>query len=270
MGDERGRINWARTARIAFLLGVLAIVVLYAVKDGWQRRERTSWKRPLDVALVVVEREPVDPESIGALGERAAALESRLGEERSRYGSGPPPFRFQLYGPVPVGAKPPVPASDGLVDLAVHAFHSWRYFRDVNERANIPSRAFDSLVYLIVRPAAGSEHNAVEGQSEQGGRIGSVEVEIDPTMVDFTLFVATHELLHTLGASDKYDARGFAAVPAGLAEPDRDPLYPQVAAEVMARNVVLGQGSERPPDSLDELRVGETTAREIGWLASPP
>ena len=38
----------------------------------------------------------------------------------------------------------------------------------------------------------------------------------------------------------------------GPREPDREPLYPQVAAEVMARNVVLGPSSERPPNTLDE------------------
>jgi hypothetical protein len=36
----------------------------------------------------------------------------------------------------------------------------------------------------------------------------------------------------------------------------------------MARNVVLGPGSERPADSLDELRVGAATAQEIGWLGA--
>ena len=255
--------------RIAVLLGVLAVVVLYAVSDVWRRRERTSWQRPLEVALVVVERDPVDPAPIAALRERTSELERRLAEERARYGSGPTPFRFQLYGPVPVSEPPPTPESDELVDLARHAWRSWRYFSGVDERANLPSRAFDSRVYLVVRPPADADRNAVEGQSEQGGRIGSVEVEIDETMVDFALFVATHELFHTLGASDKYDERGLAVAPAGLAEPDREPLYPQVAAEVMARNVVLGPSSERPPNTLDELRVGATTAQEIGWTAPP-
>ena len=70
------------------------------------------------------------------------------------------------------------------LDLARHAWRSWRYFSGVDERANLPSRAFDSRVYLVVRPPADADRNAVEGQSEQGGRIGSVEVEIDEAMVD--------------------------------------------------------------------------------------
>lgn len=266
MGNP-GHAGWPRLLRLAVLLGVLAIVVAYAAKDVWQRRDRNGWRRPLDVAIVIAEREPLDPTLTGALRERLTTLEQRLSEERGRYGSGPAPFRFQLYGPVSVSSAPPAPASDHLTDLAVHAFRAWRYFRDVNERANVPSPAFDSLVYLVARRPADVRRNAVEGQSEQGGRTGSVEVELDETMVDLALFVATHELLHTLGASDKYDERGLVLVPDGLADPDRRPLYPQVAAEVMSRNVALGPNQERPPVSLAELRVGTATAREIGWLS---
>lgn len=109
----------------------------------------------------------------------------------------------------------------------------------------------------------------MEGESEEGGRIGFVEVELADDMADFALFVAAHELLHTLGATDKYDAAGRARVPEGLADPERAPRFPQLAAEVMARNVPLSATQERPPESLDELAVGPTTAQEIGWLPLP-
>ena len=131
---------------------------------------------------------------------------------------------------------------------------------------DVPGRGFDSRIYLVVRPPSDARRKFVEGQSEQGGTIGSVEVELDESMVDFALFVAAHELFHTLGATDKYDATGRARVPDGLADPAQTPLYPQTHAEVMARNVALGPSAERPPASITELRVGGATAREIGWL----
>jgi hypothetical protein len=84
-------------------------------------------------------------------------------------------------------------------------------------------------------------------------------------MVDFTLFVVAHELFHTLGATDKYDASGRTLVPKGLAEPDRLPRYPQIFVEVMARNRPVSSDEEKVPESLDELAVGPTTAKEIGW-----
>ena len=107
----------------------------------------------------------------------------------------------------------------------------------------------------------------VEGSSELGGRVGMARIELDESMIDLALFVVTHELFHTLGASDKYDAVGRALVPDGLVEPNRVPLYPQRYAEVMARNRVVSAGLEEPPESLTELGVGAATAREIGWTS---
>ena len=72
--------------------------------------------------------------------------------------------------------------------------------------------------------------------------------------------------MHTLGATDRYDAAGRTIVPDGLAEPTRVPLYPQRFAEVMGRNRPLSLGEEVVPASLDELALGDRTATEIGWL----
>ncbi len=95
-------------------------------------------------------------------------------------------------------------------------------------------------------------------------------IELDASTVDLALFVVAHELFHTLGASDKYDANGRAMIPDGLVEAQRVPLYPQRYAEVMTRNLVLAAGSERPPDSLAELGVGTlTAARSAGRAANP-
>lgn len=263
------RSSTFRRIRIAVLLGILAIVLLYAWKDVRRRHERTAWHRPLAVALVVMRRGPVPDAAVAELRRRSHDLEARLGDEFRRFHGpgGPVPFEFQVYGPVEVTAPPPTPEGDGLVDLASYAWRSWRYFADIDSRADVPSAGFDSRIYLSVRPPEREERKTVEGQSEQGGRIGSVEVELDESMVDFALFVATHELFHTLGASDKYDAAGRAKVPDGLAEPERVPRYPQRFAEVMARNRPLAENKEQPPESLDELAVGPLTAREIGWLS---
>lgn len=256
-----------RRVRIALLLSVLAVVLLWAWNDVRRRKARTSWENTVQVALVLLERGPVEPSALRELERRTRDLEARLEVEmrRHRGSADPRPFSFTVYGPIAVSAPPPVPAGDALTDLAWHAWDSWRYFRDVDARANVEWRAADSRIYLVLQPPASDAKKSVEGRSEQGGRVGSVEVELDASMVDFALFVATHELFHTLGATDKYDALGRARVPDGLPEPERRPLYPQPAAEIMARNVALGPDLERPPDNLEELSVGPATAREIGW-----
>jgi hypothetical protein len=129
----------------------------------------------------------------------------------------------------------------------------------------VPTRGFDARPYLVVRPPANAQQSLVEGDGEQGGRVGVAKVELADDMIDFVLFVATHELFHNLGATDKYGDSGHTLVPAGLAEPERSPTFPQRMAEVMARNRPLGDDNEVPPTSLAQLGVGPITAAEVGW-----
>jgi hypothetical protein len=264
LGRRRRRTAF-RNARIGVLLGVLAIVLLYAWHDVYGRRERVEWTRTLDVALVVLRHGPVDPAAIAQLRARSHDLATHLAAQMHRYRQGPAPFEFTVAGPIDIGTPPPSPAGDGIVQLARHQYELWRYLSRVDARAGVDPDAYDSRIYLVVEPPHG-RRRMIEGESEEGGRVGVVSVDLGRDMVDFALFVATHELFHTLGASDRYDSSGHALVPQGLGNPDLVPLYPQRTAEVMARNVVLAPGRERPPDRLAELAVGRWTAREIGWL----
>jgi hypothetical protein len=78
--------------------------------------------------------------------------------------------------------------------------------------------------------------------------------------------VLTHELLHTLGATDKYDLRtGQPIAPDGLGDPVQSPPYPQELGEIMAGRIAVSAAQAEIPDSLDDMTVGPATAREIGW-----
>ena len=78
--------------------------------------------------------------------------------------------------------------------------------------------------------------------------------------------VIAHELLHTLGATDKYDLRSNQpAHPDGFAEPDREPLYPQSFAELMGGRIPVSSAESTTPESLQQVIVGAKTASEIGW-----
>ncbi len=252
--------------RVTLLLLVLAGVLLWAGNDWWRRRARKSWKQPLRVALVLVERAPLPNELSRALASRAFELERRLNREFVRHGgSRDDAFSLVVKGPVPVPRDPPRVAEQDLPGLLRHGYALWRWTRDIDRRGSVEWRGYDARIYLMLRPAEAGAPAFVEGESEDGGRVGVALATLRESSLDFALFVAAHELFHTLGASDKYDALGRASVPDGLAEPERVPLYPQRGAELMARNVPLSPTEERPPDSLEELFVGPTTAREIGW-----
>ena len=175
---------------------------------------------------------------------------------------------FVVAGPLDVPAPPPTSEGDGFLDLARRAAASLRYFRAVDAAVGLDPGAFDARIYVSVRPAKAGVAAYVEGMSELGGRVGTVAVELDTAMVDVAWIVTAHELFHTLGATDKYDVAGHATVPDGLVEPHRVPLYPQPFVEIMARNRPVSATEERVPDRLDELGVGEATAREIGWTSA--
>jgi hypothetical protein len=253
--------------RVAVLLVILAGVLLYAWKDIDRRRKRIEWTRPLLVAFVLVREGPVSREAVRALEARIPALEAHLQGEMARYGGGVNrPFEIAILGPVDGAAPPPaLPDETGPLASARYQWLLHRWITRVDALGGFETKGFDARIYLQARPPVSAERVQIEGMSEQGGRTGTVRVELDTSMADFALFVATHELFHTLGATDKYAPDGSILEPDGLAEPQRAPLYPQRFAEVMARHRATRAGQSVPPASLDELAVGEKTAQEIGW-----
>jgi hypothetical protein len=79
--------------------------------------------------------------------------------------------------------------------------------------------------------------------------------------------VIAHEFLHTLGATDKYNlANGQPIGPDGLAEPQREPLYPQRFAEIMGGRIALAEDDAVVPKSLNYAVIGPLTAREINLI----
>lgn len=80
-------------------------------------------------------------------------------------------------------------------------------------------------------------------------------------------FVILHELLHTLGATDKYNlANNMPSYPDGFAEPNREPLYPQRYAEVMGGRIPQSESLATMPEDIKHAYFGPKTAAEIGWV----
>jgi hypothetical protein len=244
---------------------MLAAVTLWACYDVRDRRARNEWEVPVRVGLVLVRRGNVDERAFAALRARAAILEERLAAEYRRYRpeSAESMIRILPFGPVALEEVPPSEPGPGFFARVQHALQLWAYTRAVDAAAGVPRSKLDSRIYLVAEsPRAGT----VEGFSETRGRVGVARVELDEDTIDLALFVAAHELLHTLGASDKYElGTGRTAIPIGLPEPERVPLFPQPYAEIMARNRVVSATTEVAPRCLSELRVGRLTAQEIGW-----
>lgn len=253
--------------RVAVLSVILLGVVLYALRDVTSRSARTDWKTPVTVAIVIVAREPLEDDVGERMRDRAIVLGTKLFEEKERYRKdGQRPFSFEVIGPVSdQGAVPEPPSTEGLADAARYTWDLRSFTNRVDDAAKLNSRAYDSRIYILATRPVRRDRKAIEGASQMGGRVGVVKVELDGTMTDFALIVAAHELFHTLGATDKYDADGNPLIPDGLPEPDRQPLFPQRYVELMARHRAKSATNSVPPKTLDELSVGALTAREIRW-----
>ena len=78
--------------------------------------------------------------------------------------------------------------------------------------------------------------------------------------------VIAHELLHTLGATDKYSPDGnLPRFPEGFADPDALPLYPQQRAEIMAGRIPISETRAEIAAGMKQVVIGAKTAREISW-----
>ena len=101
----------------------------------------------------------------------------------------------------------------------------------------------------------------------QKGLVGVVHAYAGWRETGSNNMVIAHELLHTVGASDKYDIQSLQPIyPIGYAEPDKEPLLPQEFADLMAGRIPLSENQADRPRSLDYVVIGEATAREIRWI----
>lgn len=79
--------------------------------------------------------------------------------------------------------------------------------------------------------------------------------------------IVLHELLHTIGATDKYDPQtNLPVYPDGYAHPDRKPLHPQKRAEIMGGRIAISEIKAKIPSNLSQTLIGPKTAQEIGWV----
>jgi hypothetical protein len=255
--------------RITLLLLALLVAAAWTYAVRHRRESRRSWERTLAVAVVVVAAEPVAPAAMDVLRSGLERLGERMRAEAQRRRPGAAaPFAFELWGPA-AGSPPPLPEGGSLWARAREAYVLWRALRAIDGAVpDFDASSYDARIYLALEPPGSGPETFAEGAGQAGGEVGLVRARVSAGQPVLAMQAIGHELLHCLGATDKYSAEGH-ALPDGLADPGRRPLYPQVAADFMGVEVALGPASGRLPRSFDELAVGPATAAEIGWAPWP-
>jgi hypothetical protein len=249
--------------RVLFLLLVLLLVAV----SNWQSRSRsTSWKSPLYVAVypIAADQSAVTKAYVAALNAEAfKPLDRFFAEQASGYG-------VRLDEPVktrlrpPLEGQPPARASGaGMLATAIWSLRLRYWAWKVGGRSGDPEDVRMFVLYHDPALTPTVPHSLGLAQ----GLIGVVYAFADPAMTGANDVVIAHELLHTLGASDKYDPVSDAPrFPDGYGNPRQQPLFPQRTAELMAGRRMMSPTRWEQVDSLDEVVIGPSTALEIRWL----
>ena len=242
-------------------VGVLLLVLTLVGVDAWRTRRLTrAWGRTLRVEIhaMAAEASPdvqayVDALEAGAFADVGPFLDAEAGRFRAM----PSPLVTIRVG-APIHEPPPAPPeSEGVLAAVQYSLRLRWYAFEHGEGGDV--RLF--VLYHAATKGRVLEHSI--GIPE--GRIGVLQLFADEAAGPANQVVVAHEILHTFGATDKYDARGIPLFPEGYAEPGRSPRTPQEKAEIMAGRVPLSPSEARLPASLAECVVGEATAAEMHW-----
>ena len=252
-----------RALRIAFLLVVLLVV---AVQAWFDRFSTTRWQHTIYVGAfpVSADASPLTADYLTRLDQaRIDEVSDFVNAEARRYGvSVDEPIELRLY-PTVASAPPALDPGASVLARIVWSLRL-RYYRH-RMLAAVSPRPQIAMFLLYHDPALASRlpHSA----GLQRGLTAVVHLFASRSQEAQNRIVMAHELLHTFGATDKYELdTGLPKYPDGFAEPQLFPRYPQQLAEIMAVKTPLSATAARMPDSLEDERVGTLTAREIGWV----
>jgi hypothetical protein len=253
-----------RAVRIIVLLLVLLVVAGQAWLD---RFSVTSWQHTVFVGAFPVSADgsPATARYLAQLDQgKIDDVSAFLAAEARRYGVRiDEPIELKLY---PTLASPP-PALDSGAGVVTRILWSLR-LRYYRSRALAPVSPRPKIALFLLYHDPTLTQTLPHSAGLQRGLSAVVHLFASRTQEAQNRIVIAHELLHTFGATDKYDlATGLPKYPEGFADPQRAPRYPQQLAEIMAARAPLSATEARLPDGLDDERVGPLTAREIGWIS---
>ena len=253
---------YLKSVRIVILLVILLVVGM----NAWLTKKRiTSWNDPLQVVIYPINGDDrqISSDYINSLDKyEFAYIEHFMKNEANRYD-------LSLEEPITLGFAPEVRVLPPEPPIGGHflriiwwslKLRYWVY------RVNTYDAPVDIKLFLIYHDP--NSHEVLKhSYGLEKGLVGIVNVFASKRMAPTNNVIITHELLHTLGATDKYDlATEQPLYPDGFAEPNLNPIYPQSFAEIMGGKTPLSETESETPDTLNKVIVGTQTAKEIKWI----
>ena len=252
----------AKTIRII----LLCIVLLVVAQSAWKARVRTTdWAETLRVVVYPINGDGSAAAATyigglqrGVLGPLRVFMRDQV--QHHRPGMREP---IEVYlAPVVADRPPSAPQHGNLFENAAWSLRlrwwAWRHDHYDGPRPHV--RVFVQYFAPLADRALAHSVGLREGMIVIANAFASAEQEGANNVV------ITHELLHTFGATDKYDpATNMPIYPEGFAEPDAQPLLPQQRAEIMGGRIPRSRSEADIPRSLEQTMIGAATAREIHW-----
>ncbi len=251
-----------KNIRILILLYILLMVAV----AGWLAKARTTdWDKPLNVVVYSINADGsrTSQKYIDKLGNSDFNdIEEFFQREAKRY-------KLLLEKPVDVSfagelkEKPPLPPRHGSKLSIIIWSLKLRYWAWQNDNYPYPEDVQIFVLYFDPEKTSTVAHSL----GLQKGLIGVVNAFASKKMKKENHVIITHELLHTVGAIDKYDPKTNQPLyPIGYAKPEQSPLHPQKKAEIMAGRIAISESKAEQPSKLKQVVLGEGTAIEINWI----
>jgi len=252
-----------RRIRVALLLYVLLFV---AVGTYLTQTRVTDWNEPLWVNVYAAPADDARAVDSTIAAEDLAAIESFFTSQARAYGLGlERPFRFHAAGVIDAPLPSLPVTSSFFAAIAWSLRMRWRVAM-LNWSSDAPT---PDIVLLVVHHELRDGLPVERSGALRKGLIAVAHVIAEHAAREANRVVMAHEVLHTLGATDKYDpVTNMPIFPFGYAEPDRAPLHPQDKAELMGGRVPRSPREAEIPRDLSQVVIGPATALEIGWTTT--
>lgn len=253
--------------RIFILLMVLFIVGA----DTYLTKFRAiSWEETLWVAVYPInpDNDPAISRYISGLSNRNfAQIEQFFAKEASDYGLPlNKPFKMMLAHEVNELPPPPPERGSHALQMGWWSLKLRKWAWSMDESGFSPH----IKMFIVYHPYARNKE-LPHSLGMEKGMIGVVQAFAHREMEGKNNLVIAHEMLHTIGSTDKYDYETLEPrYPDGYAEPDKTPRYPQRYAELMGGRTPLSESTSFMPRSLRGVTLGTSTAKEINWLTGQP
>lgn len=222
------------------------------------------WHEPLDVVIY-----PINGDSTlethnfiaGLSTDSFAEIDQWIAREASRHGLAQSQPLRTVMGNQVKSVPPPLPEESNVIATVWWGLklRYWVFRNTPDDHSNLRRvRVFVSYQQ--------SNDEVPHSVGLQKGLIGVVHGFSLPEQNAQNNIVIAHEILHTVGATDKYSWAGTPVFPDGYANPNRLPLFPQRYAEIMAGEIPTSTYSSYMAASLKSTRINAITAREIAWI----